>query len=202
MKSSTDFVKYCFDKIGTPYVYGTKMQLLTNDLYEWLRKTYGSKVWASDRDKIGKVCTDCSGLISSFTGITRNSAGYKAAASQIFGIDSIQLAPLGALVWNEGHIGVYVGNGEYIAADGSAVNTRKNRLPSTFTHWFLCPDLTYESESTTKHWAQPHFDALVKAKILEGDATSDIWKNFEMSLSSIKIGQFLALMNKLYQVSK
>ena len=31
----------------------------------------------------------------------------------------------------------------YIAADGSTHGTRKNRIPYTFTHWFLCTDIEY-----------------------------------------------------------
>ena len=47
-------------------------------------------------------------------------------------------------MWRKGHIGIYVGNGEYIAADGSAYGVRRNKLSNaSFTHWFLCVDIAY-----------------------------------------------------------
>ena len=52
-------VKFAKSKIGTPYVYGMKGSLLTEEKYEQLRAMYGDLVWKSDRKKIGKVCVDC-----------------------------------------------------------------------------------------------------------------------------------------------
>nr|DAH23150.1 MAG TPA: cell wall-associated hydrolase [Caudoviricetes sp.] len=137
-------IKFAESKIGTPYVYGMKGSVLTTGKYEQLRGTYGELVWKSDRSKIGKVCVDCSGLISWYTGVLRGSAQYKAAATSVHPISTIVNAPLGALVWRKGHIGIYVGNGEYIAADGSAYGVRRNKLSNaSFTHWFLCVDIAY-----------------------------------------------------------
>lgn len=137
-------IKFAESKIGTPYVYGMKGSVLTTGKYEQLRGTYSNLVWKSDRSKIGKVCVDCSGLISWYTGVLRGSAQYKATATSVHPISTIANAPLGALVWRSGHIGIYVGNGEYIAADGSAYGVRRNKLSNaTFTHWFLCVDIAY-----------------------------------------------------------
>lgn len=137
-------IKFAESKIGTPYVYGMKGSVLTTGKYEQLREIYGDLVWKSDRNKIGKVCVDCSGLISWYTGRLRGSAQYKEVATSVHPISTIANAPLGALVWRSGHIGIYVGNGEYIAADGSAYGVRRNKLSKTnFTHWFLCADIAY-----------------------------------------------------------
>lgn len=57
-------VQFIKSKIGTPYVYGMKGAVMTAEKYNMLKKTYGSAVWDSDKKKIGKVCCDCSGLIS------------------------------------------------------------------------------------------------------------------------------------------
>ena len=70
-----ELVAFCRSKIGTPYVYGMKGKIMTEQNYKFLKNTYGKMVWLSDRDKIGKVCVDCSGLISWGTGILRNSQG-------------------------------------------------------------------------------------------------------------------------------
>lgn len=140
-------VKFAESKIGTPYVYGMKGEVLTSAKYEQLKKQYGELVWNSDRKKIGKVCVDCSGLISWYTGVMRGSSQHKSAAASVYPISTIANAPVGALVWHSGHIGIYVGNGEYIAADGSAYGVRRNKLSKAkFTHWFLCADIKYTEE--------------------------------------------------------
>ena len=113
-----ELVAFCRSKIGTPYVYGMKGKVMTEQNYKFLKNTYGKMVWLSDRDKIGKVCVDCSGLISWGTGILRNSQGYHDTADAVFPIATIGQAPIGAAVWRKGHIGIYIGGGKYIAADG------------------------------------------------------------------------------------
>jgi cell wall-associated NlpC family hydrolase len=142
-----DFVK---SKLGVPYVYGAKMELLTKEKYQSLKKQYGKNVWDSDSTKIGKTCCDCSGLISAYTGIVRGSAQYKEMAETCHPISTVSSAPIGALVWKSGHIGVYVGDNSYIAEDGSQYGCRQAKLPASFTHWFLCADIAYIIEETAR----------------------------------------------------
>ena len=141
-----ELVAFCRSKIGTPYVYGMKGKIMTEQNYKFLKNTYGKMVWLSDRDKIGKVCVDCSGLISWACGVTLGSGQWKARATKINPISTIENAPIGALVWMQGHIGVYTGmkNGYpyYIAADGSAYGVREVPLRcNKFTHWLLVEDV-------------------------------------------------------------
>ena len=141
-----ELVSFCRSKIGTPYVYGMKGKVMTEQNYKFLKNTYGKMVWLSDRDKIGKVCVDCSGLISWACGVTLGSGQWKARATKINPISTIEKAPIGALVWMQGHIGVYTGmkNGYpyYIAADGSAYGVREVPLRcNKFTHWLLVEDV-------------------------------------------------------------
>lgn len=141
-----ELVAFCRSKIGTPYVYGMKGKVMTEQNYKFLKNTYGKMVWLSDRDKIGKVCVDCSGLISWACGVMLGSGQWKARATKINPISTIEKAPIGALVWMQGHIGVYTGmkNGYpyYIAADGSAYGVREVPLRcNKFTHWLLVEDV-------------------------------------------------------------
>lgn len=141
-----ELVAFCRSKIGTPYVYGMKGKIMTEQNYKFLKNTYGKMVWLSDRDKIGKVCVDCSGLISWACGVTLGSGQWKARATKINPISTIEKAPVGALVWMQGHIGVYTGmkNGHpyYVAADGSAYGVREVPLRcNKFTHWLLVEDV-------------------------------------------------------------
>lgn len=147
MLTNLGLIKFVKTKLGTPYVYGMKGTVLTLAKYNSLKAQHGSLVWDSDRKKIGKVCCDCSGLISWYTGIIRGSTQYKELAKKVYPISTIKDAPIGAAVWKQGHIGVYIGNGEYIAEDGSAYGCRKNKLSNaSFTHWFKIIDIQYIEE--------------------------------------------------------
>lgn len=139
-----ELVQFAKGKLGTPYVYGMKGAVLTQKTYDRLKILFGSLVWESDARKIGRVCVDCSGLISWGTGIHRNSQGYHDTAEEVFPIATIASAPIGAAVWRKGHIGIYLGGGRYIAADGSAYGVRIATIAgSGFTHWFRLKDITY-----------------------------------------------------------
>ena len=142
-----ELVSFARSKLGTPYVYGMKGDVLTKKNFERLKILFGPLVWDSDSRKIGQVCVDCSGLISWGTGIYRNSQGYHDTAERVYPISTIAQAPVGAAVWCKGHIGIYLGGGKYIAADGSAYGVRiSNVRGSSFTHWFLLKDIDYEEE--------------------------------------------------------
>ena len=145
--NNLELVRFAESKIGTAYVYGMKGTVMTEKQYTDLKRAYGSMVWDSDRGKIGQVCVDCSGLISWATGIIRNSQGYHDTAVSVHPISTVSQAPIGAAVWQKGHIGIYTGNGTYIAADGSAYGVRRNSLSkASFTHWLILKDITYITE--------------------------------------------------------
>lgn len=149
--TNRELVLFAKSKLGTAYVYGMKGEVLTFEKYKQLTLLFGGLIWESDRKKIGQVCVDCSGLISWGTGIHRNSQGYHDTAEVVFPIGTIMQAPIGAAVWCKGHIGVYIGDGKYIAADGSAYGVRMaNVKGSSFTHWFLLKDITYEKDAPAK----------------------------------------------------
>lgn len=157
--TAKELVAFAKSKIGVPYVYGMKGEVMTWQKYNQLKSMYGKMVWKSDKKKIGKVCCDCSGLISWATGIVRSSQGYYDTAVKIQSIATIAQAPIGAAVWRKGHIGIYIGNGQYIAEDGSAYGCRKNSLKKAkFTHWLLLKDIDYteqteqEEEDVTKYY--------------------------------------------------
>lgn len=145
--TNTGLVKFVKTKLGTPYVYGMKGKVMTQANFDYLQNTYGDKlVWNSDEKKVGKVCVDCSGLISWYTGKVKGSSQYR-AEGDAQPISTIATAPVGAAVWRRGHIGVYIGNGEVIEARGSAYGVVKTKVQDRdFTHWFLLKDVEYEKE--------------------------------------------------------
>lgn len=144
--TGAELVAFARSKIGTPYVYGMKGTVMTQANYNYLKRQYGKMVWDSDVKKVGQVCVDCSGLISWACGVVLGSAQWFERANVKRPISSIQDAPLGALVWQKGHIGIYSGVKKgiphYIAADGSAYGVREAPVSgSGFTHWLLVEDV-------------------------------------------------------------
>lgn len=144
-KTVQGLVDFCESKVGTPYIYGAKGQVMTAEAIDALRDRYGSNaVWWSDSSKAGQVCTDCSGLISWYTGILRGSWQYKSTAKEVIPISQRTNAHIGWAVWMQGHIGVYLGNDMYVAADGSAYGVRvANLSQNKFTHLLKLCDIDY-----------------------------------------------------------
>lgn len=167
-KTANGLIKFAKSKIGTPYVYGAKGEKMTLAKIQQLRKMYGSNaVWYSDDKKAGKVCVDCSGLISWYTGIIRGSGQYKSTAVKVIPISQRTNAHIGWACWMNGHIGIYLGNDRYIAADGSAYGVRIAKLSQNrFTHLLKLCDIDYGSgtSSTATEDAKPsggHYNAAV-----------------------------------------
>lgn len=174
-----ELVAFCRSKLGVPYIYGAKGEKVSQDLFDTLRRLYPKYVPYTDNEKVGKVCVDCSGLITWACGRPLNSAGWYSAADEVHPIATLGKAPVGALVWMRGHIGVYTGKKDgvlhYIAADGSRYGVREVPISyNDFTHWLLVKDVfDYEEDEEVKYyeklneipkWAQP----LIKEMIDKG----------------------------------
>lgn len=144
-KTAQGLIEFAKSKIGTEYVYGAKGTVLSLEQIRQLRRTYGSNcVWYSDDNKAGKVCVDCSGLISWYTGIVRGSGQYKSSAVEVVPISQRTNKHIGWAVWMKGHIGIYLGDNKYIAADGSAYGVRiANLSQNNFTHLLKLCDIDY-----------------------------------------------------------
>ena len=121
MAVSTGFelAEFAKSKKGTPYVYGAKGAhgALTQSRVNWLAKNYPNiftkkylnKI--STRHLVGKVCCDCSGLISWATGKELGSSQLYANAYARLPISKWKDFAIGTVVWKQGHVGVYLGNG-------------------------------------------------------------------------------------------
>ena len=133
------------------YVYGAKGTILSRAQIDALRNLYGSNcVWWSDSNKAGHKCCDCSGLITTATGVMRGSAQYKSTALECYPISQRKANMRGWAVWMKGHIGVYDGNGGYYAMDGSARNMVHYPLSKNkFTHIIKLCDVDYGNGVST-----------------------------------------------------
>lgn len=188
--TNLELVLFAKSKLGTAYVYGMKGDVLAEKKYEQLKILFGDLVWDSDRKKIGQVCVDCSGLISWATGIHRNSQGYHDTAAAVFPISMVKEAPVGAALWCKGHIGLYLGEGKYIAADGSRYGVRiANVQGSSFTHWFCLKDIVYEEEEMVTKEDMIYNDKKYTVEMIRKDGvtyikTRDIAKVLGLSVGS------------------
>lgn len=134
-KTNRELIEFCREKLGTPYVFGMKGQILTQELLAQLArenpKVYTPQYIEKARKYIGRRCTDCSGLISWCTGILRGSANYKETACEIRPASALDETMTGWALWKPGHIGVYVGNGRCIEAKGINYGTVETAAAST-----------------------------------------------------------------------
>ena len=129
------------------YVFGAKGTVLTKEEIKQKQNRWGkNNVYESDiENKGGKICCDCSGLISSLTGKERNSQGYYDTAIEKKSINERTPSMKGWGVWKKGHIGVYDGNDGYYAMDNSDKNMVHNNLnQNSFTHIIKLCDIKYD----------------------------------------------------------
>ena len=74
--------------------------------------------------------------------ISANEMYHSATASGP--IDTIPETP-GLAVWHDGHIGVYIGNGEVVEAMGTRYGVVKTKLEGArWTHWLKIPYISYD----------------------------------------------------------
>lgn len=149
-------VEFAKSKVGTPYVYGTKGEKLTSSILNSLAKSYPSMYTSDYKSKakkfIGKNCTDCSGLISWYTGKLLSSSGLYASAKERHPISEIKSAPIGAILWRSGHVGVYIGKGECVEAKGILYGTLVSKINTCrFTHYLIMDYISYSDNDIVNY---------------------------------------------------
>ena len=150
MKTSSELIDHCEKAIteNWQYVFGAKGTILTKEQIKAKQDRWG-KYCVHDSDietKGGKICCDCSGLISSLTNIERNSQGYYDTSIIQKSIEERDASMKGWGVWKKNHIGIYDGNNGYYAMDNSDRNMVHNNLnQNSFTHIIKLCDINYDS---------------------------------------------------------
>ncbi|MBE6910587.1 MAG: hypothetical protein E7474_13605 [Ruminococcaceae bacterium] len=148
---------------GWGYVWGSFGYVLTEQQLQQLKAQYPEMVGGYEsiiRSKwLGGRTTDCVGLIKSYgwfdpdelkikygtngmPDVGANAMYYSATVKGT--IDTIPEVP-GLAVWCNGHIGVYVGNGEVVEARGTSSGVVRTKLAERhFTHWLQVPYIRYD----------------------------------------------------------
>lgn len=163
-KNNLDLVKWAVhaneNKWG--YVYGTYGGVLDDTLLTGKISQYPDEVGSYEdfirQHWLGGRTTDCVGLIKGYSWYNTETAHMEIEAngmpdigadtmyenaSEKGTIDTIPEIP-GLAVWHEGHIGIYIGNGEVIqAANTNAGVIRTPISQSGWTHWLKIPYISY-----------------------------------------------------------
>ena len=160
-KTAAGLAAWAKSWVGQVYWYGTYAQPCTQSRLDSKAKQYpahyGASRMATYRKHIAdkRKSTDCVGLIKGYLWanaagdpvydkLTDKSANGMYSAAKVRGaIGSIPERP-GLLVRYDGHIGVYLGNGEVVEARGFAYGVVMTRLSARpWTNWCECPYLAY-----------------------------------------------------------
>lgn len=163
-KNNIDLVKWAESAYenGWGYVWGTYGCVLDNNRLNGKIAQYpnvvGEYAEFIEQNWLGRRTTDCIGLIKGYAWYDANSRCFDycingmpdVGANAMFNnaeqkgeIDTIPEIP-GLAVWTDGHIGVYIGSGYVIEAQGTREGVRKTRIVDReWTHWLKIPYIEY-----------------------------------------------------------
>lgn len=173
MINNNDLVNYCKTALGSPYWYGTFGQISSNALYYNKRKQYPNQYeWPLPKDQLKRRVFDCVGLIKgaiwSNADFNKNpkykvsedvSANGMLEACKTKGkINTLPTDINGILVFKDGHVGVYIGNGYVIEAKGHKWGVIKSELSAgNWTDWGYCPFIQYIIDKKPKDNNKKYF---------------------------------------------
>ncbi len=164
-KNASDLVAYAIHawNSGWGYVWGTYGNVLTEDMLDYKLQQYPDGVgqyedfiranWLNGRT------TDCVGLIKGYGWLDPDTLTIRYGANgmpdigantmyqnaTVKGTISTMPDTPGLAVWMDGHIGVYIGNGEVVEACNTKKGVVKTQLAGRgWTHWLEVPYINYD----------------------------------------------------------
>ena len=170
-KTNTGLVAYAKAKLGHPYWYGCFGQVSTRALYDGKKKQYpnyyewtceNNQPGVSPKTQLGVQVFDCIGLIKGYLWSASTNAtpsynasqdvsanGMRGKCTKVGKISTLPEVP-GILLFSQGHVGVYIGNGKAIEARGHKYGVVETKVADRgWTSWGYCPWITYEKTATT-----------------------------------------------------
>ena len=164
-KNAADLVAYAVHawESGWGYVWGTYGNVLTEFLLKYKVEQYPKGVGNHEtfirNNWLGGRTTDCVGLIKGYGWLDPETLDIEYAtngmpdigANQMYHsatvsgtIDSMPDTP-GLAVWFDGHIGVYIGNGQVVEASSTKKGVVKTKLDGRgWTHWLKIEYINYD----------------------------------------------------------
>ena len=191
--------EYAESKKGTPYFYGSKMKVLTENFMKSMHTQYPKTVTtaymalARAKKQVGKINVDCSGLISAYTSKLLGSAQLYSQAYARMPIDTWHNWARGVVLWRSGHVGVYLGEGKVAEAKG--INYGVVITDITKGNWtcgltFSWVDYTYKTpvSSTLITYKQPNPYSEPTRTLKKGLTGQDVkWLQYELVESGYKL---------------
>lgn len=163
-KNNLDLVQWAIEaeKAGWGYVYGTYGGVFDQAMFDFKLNQYPDEVGSYEefirQNWLGGRTSDCVGLIKGYGWLNTESLEIEYGtngmpdigadtmyenATEKGSIDTIPEIP-GLAVWHEGHIGIYIGNGEVVQAANTKAGVIRNKLEDTaWTHWLKIPYINY-----------------------------------------------------------
>ena len=163
-KNNLDLVKWAIhaQERGWGYVWGTYGAVLDEDLLSSKISQYPDEVGGSAefirQTWLGRRTVDCVGLIKGYSWYNTETQTIQIGANSMPDIGAntmynsavekgtIETLPEtpGLAVWHDGHIGIYIGNGEVVQAANTTAGVIRSQLGDTaWTHWLKIPNITY-----------------------------------------------------------
>ena len=200
MKNGIGLVDYARSKVGTPYFYGSKMTALTETFMHTMHKMYPSVVTlvymakARSKGQIGKVCTDCSGLIYGYRGKNLGSAQLYQTAYTRLPINEWEHFANGVVLWRSGHVGVFFWDGDtpkVVEAKGINYGTVISDFDkSKWTNGLTFSDMEYVYEvnlASQSTWKQANPYPVPTRTLYKGCKGEDVkWLQFELCEAGFK----------------
>jgi len=153
MLTGKGLVEYAKGKVGTPYFFGAKMEILTNALMAMMHRSYPGTVTekymqkAKSMGNVGKINVDCSGLIGAYRENQIGSSQLYQTAYARLSINECSKWADGVVCWRQGHVGVFSREGGkcYVyEAKGIDYGTVKSEfIPSKWTCGLTFSDIDY-----------------------------------------------------------
>ena len=162
-KTAIGLVEYAKAQLGRPYWYGSFGQSGSKEFYEQKKNQYPNQ-YTWDYDGTTEKVHDCVGLIKGYLwcdspedttpiydAVQDKSANGMRNACKIKGEMNTFPHTIGTLVFFEGHVGIYEGNGYVIEARGHAFGVVRTKLTSrNWKWWGYCPFIEYIDEEPQK----------------------------------------------------
>ncbi len=162
-KTNDGLVEYAVKQLGRPYWYGTFGNTASQSLLNYKIKQYPSHYFSSRipayRMQFGKRVHDCVGLVKGYLWSSSSDSEPVYEAFQDVSADGMKAVCIdggnmasmpeqkGILVFQPGHMGIYIGSGYVIEAKSFSYGVVKTKLKNGgWTAWGRCPWIEYNSE--------------------------------------------------------
>lgn len=199
VKTNTGLVEYAKAQLGKEYWYGTYGSAASKSLFDAKKKQYPKYyTWSYQEKWAGMKVHDCVGLIKGYLWsnsptdtkpkYNKNqdvSANGMKAACKVKGNISTMPDVAGVLVFFDGHVGVYEGNGYVIEARGHAFGVVRTKLKSRpWKYWGYCPWISYGSAAQPAKPVEENTVTITLKELKKGSENAQV-KTVQRILSSL-----------------